>query len=496
MQKTNNIIIKTALAIIAAVLTTGCIFEKMDMPEDLQSVLIQVNVSADEMMTKSEAPTAAEKKINTIRIYAFRNGQLSGHYFSNSITPGMPIMMDLKLPETGTADLDFYAIVNEESMTRTSGTSALSESTAEADLAAFTFSALGASDGSLPMYGTTDVTIDMTNVSENKNTASGHTDHYYITENANSESIFTVALNLFRPVAKVSFYVATPNGASDGVFITDLTMLPKGTRQYGYLLPPSAEALRNIPTGIGVDYVTSPVAVTGVEAAYMPVFENEYVFEVPFGSDQWFTPVNTNSVVYELYYTGGEGAVNMPPIVRNTHYKVYCTLPPGEGQIEVSYVVADWEGDHEWELNFDHPTYQNPVQKTGDYSNTGGAATMYYTGTEEGAFSVDFQMTAPTGQTWTPTFFGNISDCAIKVYERGTLTEVSTPVTASDKWYTIKIIPLKAGNIGGVVQFGISYIPTWSTDPEFLQINGSAGSLVWTTAGSSADLIVVEQIEK
>ena len=60
MQKINNIITKAALTVLAAFLATGCIFEKMDMPEDLQSVLIQVNVSADEMVTKATA-TPQEK---------------------------------------------------------------------------------------------------------------------------------------------------------------------------------------------------------------------------------------------------------------------------------------------------------------------------------------------------------------------------------------------------------------------------------------------------
>ena len=55
MQKIINITTKTVLAIIAAFLATGCIFEKMDMPKDLQNVLIQVHVSSDSMQTKQKA---------------------------------------------------------------------------------------------------------------------------------------------------------------------------------------------------------------------------------------------------------------------------------------------------------------------------------------------------------------------------------------------------------------------------------------------------------
>ena len=494
MQKTNNIIIKAALAVFAAFLATGCIFEKMAMPEDLQSVLIQVNVSSGEMMTKAETedPTEAEKAINTIRIYAFRDGKLSGHYYSGSVNSD-PIVMDLRLPETGTCDLDFYVIANETSMTLTSGTTALSESTTETALGSFAISAFGASDGSLPMYGTADVTINVENVSSQKNTAEGHTDHNYITDG--TEGVFTVNLDLERPVAKVSFYAQTPDGSADQVYLSDLTMPAKGTRQYGYLFPQTIETLQSIPaTGTGIDFLSSTILVTGTASSPMPVFEEYYFFEVPYGSAVWNMPDSNNSVVFDISYTGGNGSVYMPPIERNTHYKVYCTFPPGEGSIEVSYVVADWEGDHQWTLDFAHPTYQNPVLKTGDHSNPGGEATMYYTGTEEGAFSVDFKMTAPSGQTWNPTFFGNASDYEIRVYDKNG-TQVQTPVAASEDFYTIKIIPRKPENVDNVVQFGISYKPTWSDDPEFLLINGTSGSLKWTTPGSTADLIVVKQIE-
>ena len=68
MQKMNNIVIKAALALFAAFLATGCIFEKMDRPEKLQSVLIQVNVSADNMQTKAD-PTASETKIILHDVY-------------------------------------------------------------------------------------------------------------------------------------------------------------------------------------------------------------------------------------------------------------------------------------------------------------------------------------------------------------------------------------------------------------------------------------------
>ena len=490
MQKMNNIVIKAALALFAAFLATGCIFEKIDRPEKLQSVLIQVNVSADNMQTKAD-PTVSETAINTIRIYAFYEGNLSGHFY-RATASSEPIVMDLQLPLSGTHSVDFYVVANETQMTPANGTAALSENTTISELEDFKFQSFS-SDGCLPMYYKGEQSINVDNLSDEKSTISGHEGHDYFVQQ--------VEVALTRPVAKVSFYAATETGAAAGVYINEIIMPSEGTRQYGYLLPQTEAVLKEIPAKGSNDvvFISSPVAITGTTSSYadyMPVFENEYLFEVPVGVASWdgFDPYINNYVKFDVEYTGGEGRINMPPIERNTHYKIYASFS-SEGSIRVDCIVADWEDTPNWTLDFAHPTYQNPVLKTGDHNNTGGEAVMYYTGTEEGAFSVDFKMTAPSGQKWTPTFEGLSTDYKIKVYDnRG--EEVSVPVTASESLYTIKIIPMKPENINKTVKFGITYIPTWATAAEFLQINGSAGSLAWTTSGSNEDVIVVKQIER
>lgn len=490
MQKMINIVIKAALALFAAFLATGCIFEKMDRPEKLQSVLIQVNVSADNMQTKAD-PTASETAINTIRIYAFYEGNLSGHFY-RATASSEPIVMDLQLPLSGTHSVDFYVVANETQMTPANGTAALSENTTIAELEDFRFQSFS-SDGCLPMYYKGEQSINVDNLSDEKSTISGHEGHDYFVQQ--------VEVALTRSVAKVSFYAATETGAAAGVYINEIIMQSEGTRQYGYLLPQTEAVLKEIPAKGSNDvvFISSPVAITGTTSSYddyMPVFENEYLFEVPVGVASWdgYDPYINNYVKFDVEYTGGEGRINMPPIERNTHYKIYASFS-SEGSIRVDCIVADWEDTPNWTLDFAHPTYQNPVLKTGDHNNTGGEAVMYYTGTEEGAFSVDFKMTAPSGQKWTPTFEGLSTDYKIKVYDnRG--EEVSVPVTASESLYTIKIIPMKPENINKTVKFGITYIPTWATAAEFLQINGSAGSLAWTTSGSNEDVIVVKQIER
>ena len=114
MQNITNIFKKTALMIIAAVLSTGCIFEKYEV-SGLQNVMIMLNVSTEGEITKAaEAPTSDEMKINTLRIYAFHGNRLCGHYYQGTAYDG-PILMDLELPE-GESDVDFYLIANEAEM--------------------------------------------------------------------------------------------------------------------------------------------------------------------------------------------------------------------------------------------------------------------------------------------------------------------------------------------------------------------------------------------
>ena len=476
--------------LLAAFLATACIFEKMPMPKDLQSVLIQINVSADQMQTRSDA-SESETAIKTIRIYAFYEGKLSGHFY-RAAASDEPIVMDLQLPLSGIHSVDFYVVANEAQMTPASGTTALSDKTTAAELEDFKFQSFS-TDGSMPMYYKGVQSINVENLSGEASAVNGHIGHDYYLQQVN--------ISLSRPFAKVSFYAATETGAAAGVSIDKVLMMSDGTRQYGYLLPQTDEVLNEIPVkgNNDIPFISSSVAVTGTTSSYdsyMPVFENEYLLEVPVGMESWdsYDPYIDNYVKFEIEYTGGEGTINMPPIVRNTHYKIYASFS-SEGSIRVDCIVADWEDTPNWTLDFAHPTYQNPVLKTGDHGNTGGEAVMYYTGTEEGAFSVDFKMTAPSGQKWTPTFEGLSTDYKIKVYDnRG--QEVSTPVTASDDFYTIKVIPMKPENINKTIKFGITYIPTWAMAAEFLQINGSAGSLAWTTSGSNEDVIVVKQIER
>ena len=311
------------------------------------------------------------------------------------------------------------------------------------------------------------------------------------------------------------------------VTVDQVTVVAGSARISNYLAPQTTAVLQNVGASASdVAALSSPVSVTAevalnatedahAETDYTKFnrIVSAYAFENPSAASDWKTPsADGKNLRLRIDYSVGGTAhtqyVNLPQIERNNFYVVNAVVR-GEGQIYVTWNVADWNEGGNWNLEFNYPSYQNPVQpssaynpSTGTYDNpVYGNAEMYYSSTESGAFSVDFQMTAPVGQTWIPTFAGDAGDYMIKVYERGTDNQVSVPVTSSDKWYTIKVIPLKSDNIGKKVKFVITYIPTWMTEPDMLIINGSDSSIVWTetgatgTTGANGEVIIITQVE-
>ena len=508
MQK-NNIIIKTALAIIAAVLTTGCIFEKMDMPEDLQDVMILLDVSTDAMQTKA-TPVESESAINTLHIYAFCNDKPAGYMVRQTTQQNESFLMHLRLPALvpggtdaqNTHNVEFFLVANSASMLNENNPVSLSENTTKVQLQALKYTGV-AQNSALPLY--CYQTEDLNVAEYIQNTMENHEGHMYLAQK--------VDFVLTRSLAKISIYAAKPTTVSTNPQILSVNMLQGGTREYGYLFPQSADVLNAIPSRLNdrnlVSTTVSIGALSGdesLETSYTPVLTDPtYLREVTYGSTAWNVPSgNDGAVVLEIKYilnTGSAektGYVYMPAIERNNHYKVLCLFSEEEdGKIIIKLSVADWQDTEQWNVTFDYPSYQSPVLPTGNHGDGPfGEALMYYTGTEEGAFSVDFMMTAPVGQTWTPTFIGSATDYEIKIYETGTSTVVNSPVSASDKWYTIKVIPQKSDNVGTTVTLSIAYTPQWATTPDLLMINGTSGNLAWTGTGSTADAIVIRQIDK
>lgn len=517
-----NIIQYAIIVLCASALFASCNKEIVPSADDKQYTMVQLNFSTDEMLTKAVLSDERESEINSLRIYAYALGRKVGYFYGSPVPSS--ILMDIEMIQGGAAqDVTFYVVANEASMLH-SGThaSSLSENTTLDELQAMTFTSVNYSSYGLPMYGVSTHRIQAAAAAAGEDVQTdvpGHEGHIL------SQSI---NIPLKRSVAKVGVYFAKSAGMTADVTVDQVTVVAGSARISNYLTPQTAAVLQNVGASASdVAALSSPVNVTAevalnaaadshTETDYTK-FNNivsAYTFENPSAASDWKTPsADGKNLRLRIDYTVGTTAhtqyVNLPQIERNNFYVVNAVVR-GEGQIYVTWNVADWNEGGNWELEFNYPSYQNPLQptaafnpSTGTYQNPQfGNAEMYYSTTEVGAFSVDFQMTAPAGQTWTPTFAGDAGDFTIKVCERGTDTPVSVPVTASDKWYTIKVIPLKADKVGTKVKFVITYLPTWMTAPDMLIINGSDSSVAWTETGATAattkangEVIVITQVE-
>lgn len=521
MLKLRNIIQYAIIVLCASALFASCIKEDIPSAGDKQYTMVQLNFSTGNMPTKAVLADEKESEIHSLRIYAYALGRKVGYFYGSPVPSS--ILMDIEMIQGGDSqEVTFYVVANEAAAVHAgSGSYTLTENTTLAELEAMTFTSIDYLSNGLPMYGTSKHQISMTAVADDpqaQNDVPGHEGHIV------SQSI---NIPLKRAVAKVGVYFAKSTGMTADLTVDQVTVVQGTARISNYLAPKSAAVLQNVGVSASdMAALSSPVAVTanvdlGTDGDVHAVTDHTkfthitsaYAFENPSAAADWKTPsADGKNLRLKIDYTLGGTShtqyVNMPAIERNNHYVANC-LVRGEDQIYVVWEVADWNDGGNWNLEFNYPSYQNPLQPSAAYDTTTGTylnpvygnAEMYYSTTEEGAFSVDFQMTAPVGQTWTPTFLGDAGDFAIKVYERGTATQVDIPVTASEKWYTIKVIPLKSDKVGTKVKFVITYIPTWMTQPDMLIINGSDSSIRWTETGASGttmangEVIIVTQVE-
>lgn len=502
MQKTNNIIKKAALAIIAAVLTTGCIFEKMEMPKDLQSVLIQINVSADDLQTRS-VPTSSESDINTLHIYAFSGEGLAGYHKRNETAVNEPFLMDLVLPESESVPVDFYIIANAASMMDRNNPVNLSETMTKAQLEAIRYT--GISSGSpLPLYCKVQKNLNTTRFTASQ--AQGHIGHLQLVEQ--------VHFTLTRSLAKLSVYGAKPAGATSSPNILSVTMLAAGTREYSYLYPQTEETLNAIESRVNdriLPLLDQKVVLNEIRGAansadsYTPVMTAPtYLPEVTYGSENWaVTSGNEREVVLKIEYSLTEGGalktgfVYMPPIQRNKHYKV-CILvsEQDEGKITVTYDIADWNDHTIPDFEFAYPTHSYiresvPVSEADLSVKPSGRAEM----SETRAFEGYFQMTAPANEFFTPTLIGNnASDAEIEIYKYETSELVTQrPVPAYSGWYKIRVIPQTDFPIAETVNLALTYKPGLIDSHEFLLINGSTGNFYWPSS-TDANYVTITMV--
>lgn len=511
MRRSTDIIRNTALFFLAVMLQVSCLMEKEGPSAGRQNVMIEVSVSVGEEITKAdpEDATAEEKVVNRLRVYAFYGDRLAGYAERGSTALGDPFYMDLELPESGVHGVDFYVIANEDEMAYENGTVQLSENMTKAELEAIRYTAL-VSRSALPMYCKLSEQIDVDAVSATANTEAGHEGHFILNQKINFE--------LGRSLAKISFYAAKIAGAATTPQIMGITLLKGGTRHYSYLFEQNESVLNAITPRVNDRALHSlQTAVTaeiskgstdiGNPSKYTPVMDKAYLPEVLEGSSEWnISSENDRAAVLLVEYALDENAeyryarIYLPPIVRNTHYKI-CVLINAEGQITVTYIVADWE-DNSVMISFDYPNHsyirESIPTSAADLETVPSASAKM---SETQPFKGYFQMLSPDSDSWTPTIYGAYaSDCTIKVYEVTAESDPGTPVTSfpvgadAEKWYRIEVTPDATSlSAGDQVKLSITYTATLTGLMEYLLVNGTKDKFYWP-GSDDANYVIITMV--
>lgn len=512
-----------ALLALAAAIVAGCSKAPVpDLGEELD-VLLQMSVGTKAVTETDGTPTAAESAIHTLRVYAFVDGKAAGHFYTPDYAAledaagtasgtVKHFLMDIKMYSLGTKDVDFYVVANEGAMYTAGSAARLDENTTEAELKGFTFTSLNLDNGmalGLPMCCKKTETIDFASDDEsNPQTVPGHEGHTLLAQKLSFE--------LERPVGKIGVFAAKPIGEEGTLTVTGLSVTR--SRFVNFLMLPAnlEEAYDNegsqaVPRDLAtVDgSVTAEVASGETDAAeYTPVqAEAYYPFENPWGSSNWSqagSPRGNILTIKYRYDTDSQertGTVYLPPVVRNTYYMVCCQLS-NSGKITVNYSVADWDDAEPYELEFAAPEYELPTQSYPVASTPYALPTVHYNGdpaAQEGTFSINFKISGPVGQVWTPTLLNATdADYQITVTQNG--SPVAAPYLASADPYGITIRALRPDNVGKTLEFAISYTPQWDpTGTSLLMINGNSESEVrWPVPAGTVNptyKIVIEQVE-
>ena len=217
---------------------------------------------------------------------------------------------------------------------------------------------------------------------------------------------------------------------------------------------------------------------------------------------------------YKIQYTIGNDAtpitryVAIPnAVVRNRDYQVHA-LVRADGQIDVNYVVAEWD-DVEWNLDFDAPVHTQLLTSADINATAPATAPVVYfdnsddTG-EKGAFVGYFMMEGPLGITWKPTLTNaSADDYQVRVYtniDKNGAAHADYDILVTDanieaednRFYKIVVVAKNQNNINKVVKLGITHAPIWNEEASpLLIINKGDGEgdcyYPWTATGNTKD---------
>lgn len=456
MHKIINITLKAIAAIIMLAAAASCVFEKENPSgtgqQKYKYVLVQLGVSTDRMTpTKAdgdvtgaddEAGSTAETAIKDLRVYAYtedgENGAkvLRGYFHAQDVdaaaTAAKPLLMDIKVPfeEYGTTkQVHFMAVANAGGMTGTdgiiissigrdpqTGALVLPETFGFGEFADIRYSVEDQTFAQgMPMYcqTTTAVTVDLS-AEGTPNTEPGHNGH--------TKLPVQVTLDMTRSLSKIEVYAAEDAGAGTsgasnaGIQITGVELM--NVIADGPLFPaaPSTTTLADNPELEGKEVALAASAAEKADPSkYTKITDAYYLAENAAGTEGKFyygddldaiattdnlKAATTLKIGYKVGTNGDEkfGYVIMPPIERNTWYKVLARITAG-GQMTLTFVAQPWNLVTE-ELTYDDNVSVTEGKIKWSVEPNSNAEVV----TNGNDLSCEFTIATPSYATWHASF--------------------------------------------------------------------------------------------
>lgn len=484
MQKITNILLRAAAAILATTLAAACVFEKEDPSRTEQQkykyVLVQLGVNTDRMTaTKADgdvtgadddAGIPAETAIKDLRVYAYTNdGEngakvLRGYFHAQNVdaaaTATQPLLMDIKVPfeEYGTTkQVYFMAVANAGGMTGTdgiiinsigrdpqTGALVLPDTFGFGEFADIIYSVADQTFANgMPMYCQTSAAVEVNlGAAGTTSTEPGHNGH--------TKLPVQVTLDMTRSLSKIEVYAAEDAGQGTSgesnaeIQITGVELM--NVIADGPLFPAAASTtkLTTNPTLAGNAVALAASATDKADPSkYTKITDAYYLAENAAGTTGKFyygettkdadlaTEANGATALkigYKVGTNGEEkfGYVIMPPIERNTWYKVLARITAG-GQMTLTLKVLPWTDTEPQIIDFaDNVSLNGDITWSGNGTYAGSTFTYGSTNANAEA-TCGFIMDTPKGGTWYATLTeGDINSFVLETTVGETTTSGST----------------------------------------------------------------------